>query len=334
MDSKAFKFLLFGGVFSFLLALISLDWYVFWYSPTSPSQQVMTPFTIHKGDSIRKIGYALEDTRLFSRPFYLKTYLRYQRWFHYFKYGDYILNPHDTPADIVLQLVEGKVQMHNLTIVPGTSWEQLKEKIQQSSLIKEDLLTTSDIEAFCYKNRIPSIEGWLAPDTYTISRDTKESDFLALAIARQHQILQSIHQENQCPLDIYDTVTMASIIEKESSLPSEYPFISSTYHNRLQIQMRLQSDPTVLYGRPKERTGPLTYKDLRYNHSHNTYVNHGLPPTPIAYPSKDAMITACVPAQSEYLYFVASTQQAGHIFSKTYKEHQHVRNSQAAHSKT
>lgn len=328
MDGKSYYFLLSGAIITFLTSLISLDWYFFWNTSAATNATVMTQVTINKGDSIKKVAHTLAQTQLFSRPFYLKVYLEYQSLFTYFKYGDYLLNPQNTPTEILNQLIEGRVRLHKFTITPGLSWEQLSDKISNSDIIEQELFTQKDIEKFCQTHRIPSIEGWLAPDSYFIAKNTKETKVLSVAVNQQKKVLKDLLQENSCPLDINDTITLASIIEKESGYIDEYKLISSTYHNRLKQGMKLQSDPTVRYAQTNLVGVKLKYGHLKNKHPHNTYINYGLPPSAIAYPSKNAIIAACLPSQTAFLYFVADKTRTKHIFTTNYKEHLHVKNAQ------
>lgn len=324
MDVKTFKFLLSWLIITFVTSLISLDWYYFWHLPADRESNALTQITVYKGDSGNDVTKSLINTELFSRPLYIKIYFSYLSLFSYCKYGDYIINPQLSPTQIISQITAGKVKLHKFTIIPGMSWEDLYLKIKETDFLEQTINSVKDINIFCLKNHIPSIEGWLAPDSYFIARGTKDLALLSIALKQQRKILKELSSDGQCSLDRFDTVTLASIIEKESSLINEFALISSTYQNRLQQGMKLQSDPTVRYSQAYMKNTNLKYKDLKQDHPHNTYLHYGLPPSAIAYPSKSAIIAACRPAQSDFLYFVAEPSKKKHIFTKTYKEHLNV----------
>ena len=325
MDKKLYNYLLVSTILTLITSALCLDWYLFWHQPSAKNSAIITQVTIHPGDSTRKIYNSLKDTHLFSRPYYLKIYLYYQSLFKYIKYGDYLINPQQSPTDIIQQILNGQVRLYSFTIIPGTTWKQLQENINSSSIIQK-ILTTSSIKDFCRKHNIPSLEGWLAPDSYFISRGTTDKAFIAMAIQQQKKNLIKISQSQPCTLDLHDTVTLASIIEKESSRVDEYSLISSTYINRLKKGMKLQSDPTVRYG--STTTGErLYYFDLEIEHPYNTYKHRGLPPSAISYPSKKALDAACHPQKSDFLFFVAEPKNQYHIFTKTYSEHLNVQKS-------
>ena len=328
MNIKKFNWKLLAAFFTICTTTLLLDWHFFWNTAACSEEQMPKIISVAKGDSLSKVSNKLVESQLFSRPLYLKIYLRYQNLFQYFKYGDYSIHPQQTPTEILKQLQKGKVQTYGITIIPGTNWSKLYEDLSQNPLIVNDLTSLTKQKEFCSKHQIHTLEGWFAPDTYKVSKYTKLSDFLTLAIERQKYLLEQITQTHPCSLSFDQALILASIIEKESSYQPEYSLISSAYHNRLAQNMRLQSDPTVLYGMNLKNKRTLTYSDLKNEHQHNTYKHSGLPPTAIAYPSKHAMIAACFPASTDYLFFVAKKDSSRHIFSKNFKDHVDVRRSQ------
>jgi len=167
------------------------------------------------------------------------------------------------------------------------------------------------------------LEGWLFPDTYHYHNNDTASSVLKRAAVKMQQVLEDAWHErsDDLPYDTaYKALIMASIIEKETGLASERPLIASAFVNRLNTNMRLQTDPTVIYGIGADFDGDIKSKDLRDYTPYNTYRINGLPPTPIAMPSKAAILAAVNPPQSDYVYFV-SKGDGSHQFSTTLKQH-------------
>ena len=166
-----------------------------------------------------------------------------------------------------------------------------------------------------------TFEGFLFPDTYYFAKTDAAMKMIETMVARFKEAIAPEDERNAKELgfNLLQWVTLASMIEKESSIPDEHPLISSVFHNRLKKKMRLQSDPTVIYGLP-HFNGNLTKRNLETPTPYNTYTHAGLPPGPIANPSASAIHAAVNPPKTDYLYFVAD-QQGRHIFSKTYADH-------------
>jgi len=221
-------------------------------------------------------------------------------------------------------LVSGAVIQHQLTIVEGWTFRQLMVAIKEHEAIRQTLEGLSDEEIMARLGK-PDLhpEGQFAPDTYRFSRSTSDLEFLR----RAHRILQDwLEQEwNQRAQSLpyqspYEALTMASIIEKETGLESEREAIAGAFVRRLERKMRLQTDPTVIYGMGDRYNGNIRRADLRRDTRYNTYTRHGLPPTPIALPGLAALKAALHPASGSALYFVAKGD-GSHQFSDTLDEH-------------
>jgi UPF0755 protein len=165
----------------------------------------------------------------------------------------------------------------------------------------------------------PSLEGYLFPDTYFVSRDMAPRQIIDLMVKRFWEVYHDLVEHRQVEMPLRDVVTLASIVEKETGLPEERPVIASVFLNRLKRKMRLESDPTVIYG-IKDFDGNLKKKDLDLPGPYNTYCHFGLPPGPIANPGRESLRAVLTPAETEYLYFV-SKNDGSHHFSATLSEH-------------
>jgi UPF0755 protein len=240
------------------------------------------------------------------------------------KAGEYGLSAALTPLQVLDMVVHGRVLLHRLTIPEGHTIDQIAEEIGRSRLSDPDAFRilardTAVVETLGLEG--PSLEGYLFPDTYYFPNQTP-----ALAIIQKmvqtfrEQFSDEWHQRAQAlNLSILELVTLASIIEKETGHPSERALIASVFHNRMKKNMRLESDPTAVYGiEPFE--GKITRRHVQAITPYNTYRIRGLPPGPIANPGRAAIEAALYPAQTEYLFFV-SKNDGSHHFSPTYAEH-------------
>jgi UPF0755 protein len=189
-----------------------------------------------------------------------------------------------------------------------------------------DITTRAGDPAFARSHGIPagSLEGYLFPDTYLFPRGVSAEAILTTMLQRFRSVFTAEWEQRaaQIGLTVHEVVTLASIIEKETGAPSERPLISSVFHNRLKKGMRLETDPTVIYG-IRDFDGNLTRKHLETFTPYNTYVIKGLPPGPIASPGKDALEAALFPAQTGYFFFV-SKNNGTHHFSSSFEEHQNA----------
>lgn len=228
------------------------------------------------------------------------------------------------PLAVLDLLISGKPYLHKIPIPEGSSMNQIGDILDNKKIVsKEEFLQSAHDPEVLKSNGIEanSAEGYLFPETYYFAKRSSARDIV-------DKMLKTF-QENYDPLwDIegkkynfsrHQIVTLASIIEKETGVPSERPLISAVMHNRLKVGMKLQSDPTVIYGIPNF-SGNITKKDLLTPTPYNSYTNYGLPPGPIASPGKESLRAALFPANVNYIFFV-SRNDGSHIFTGTYKEH-------------
>jgi len=270
----------------------------------------------------------------FANQLYTKNILKYPRLLRWYgvitnsansiKAGEYKIEVNMTPKDILRKVVAGDVNNYAFTVVEGMQTLQILAELQKHPKIKVTLTGLTPNEIISELDLpIVHLEGLFFPDTYFFEAGTSDVDFLRRAYYSMDQKLQTLWQDRapECVLDTpYEALILASIIEKESGLKSEYPEISGVYQRRLIAGMRLQADPTVIYALQDQLNGPLLKLHLRIDSPYNTYKLAGLPPTPIALPSLAAIEAALHPAPGESLYFVA-TGTGGHLFSKTLVDH-------------
>jgi len=242
------------------------------------------------------------------------------------KAGEYSLNQSMSPLRIFNILSTGAIKTYTLTIPEGLTAQQIADLLAKKNLtnMSEFIpLVMDKTLAASYHIDGTNLEGYLFPDTYVISRDTGARELIDLMIKRFQKIFTDLIKDQESTtgrlLPAKDIVTLASIVEKEAGLPEEKPIIASVFLNRLKKRMRLESDPTVIYGL-KNFDGNLKKKDLRTPGPYNTYLNYGLPPGPIANPGRESLMAVLKPAKTNYLYFVAKND-GSHHFSASLSEH-------------
>ena len=240
--------------------------------------------------------------------------------------GEYEVVPGTSPAGLLDLVISGRVLLHPVTLVEGWTCAAALAAIQANPVIRRTLGPVPDA-ALMSELGSPGVacEGELAPDTYLMPRGATDLEVLKLAHARLKDRLATAWLKRRADLPLatpYDALILASIIEKETGTPEERPRIAAVFMNRLRRGMRLQTDPTVIYGMGSAYQGTIRRRDLTTDTPYNTYTRDGLPPTPIALPSAAAIEAAVQPADSDELYFVATGRGDGrHEFSRTLDEH-------------
>ena len=238
--------------------------------------------------------------------------------------GEYLVAAGRTPLQILEQLVEGKVVLHRFTIPEGYTLIQIAQAVAAENLATaQDFIAAATNPTEAEKNRIPAgtFEGYLFPDTYHFPSNITAGEIVSKMVRRFWDVFTPAWQKRaeELGMTVHGIVTLASIIEKETGADHERPLIASEFWNRLKKNMRLESNPTVIYG-IEGFDGNLTRKHLRTPTPYNTYINKGLPPGPIANPGAKSLEAALYPADTDYLFFV-SRQDGTHQFSATYKAH-------------
>jgi len=278
------------------------------------------------GMSLRALGDRLASDGILRYPTVLVAYARLLGHANSIKAGEYEIAAGTTPRGLLRQLVEGRVKLHSLTIVEGWTTRDLVRALRKSSYIRLTLVDVDD-DALARAAELPGArpEGWFFPDTYRFPKGTTDLALLRMAHERMQVILDQAWAGRAAGLPLrspYEALILASIVEKETALDRERPQVAGVLIRRLKAGMKLQTDPTVIYGLGEDFTGDLTRRQLGRDTPYNTYTRAGLPPTPISLPGEASILAAVHPDTSDSLYFVASPKRDGsHVFSATLREH-------------
>ena len=318
--------ILLGLVLLSLLAAAGAELWLNLHSLDEPLQ-VAAPLTfkVPAGARLARVATELAARGVLARPRALVLYARWRGIASAIKAGEYEIDPGLTPRDLLDKLVTGQVLLHSLTIVDGWRVLDLLTAMRRNPDVLATLPATSaDVME---KLGMPGVnaEGQFLPETYRFAGGTTDVEILRQAHAALSRILNAawLNRDLGIPLhNIDELLIMASIVEKESGLPEELPKIAGLYLHRLKIGMRLQADPTVIYGLGDAYDGDLHTVDLRTDGPYNTYTRTGLPPTAIALPGAAAIEATAHPENTDALYFVASGRGDGsHVFSATLDKH-------------
>lgn len=240
--------------------------------------------------------------------------------------GEFSLEPGLRPRELLRVLSGHTVVQYRFTLVEGWTFVQLMDALNQDEILKK---TLGQGETGAWQEVLSTLgidhpEGWFLPETYLYTRGDTDADILARSWQAMQEVLQQAWQARHLDLPLaspYELLILASIIEKETALDSERNEISGVFVRRLKKGMRLQTDPTVIYGMGDTFDGDIRRKDLQADTPYNTYTRSGLPPTPIAMPGKASLMAAGQPSEGSALFFVADGK-GGHTFSNTLEEHQ------------
>lgn len=313
-------FLLLPLLLAFGYCLLAGSWLLL--TPVAPPQPVFVD--IQPGSNLQQIAQELQRRNVIRSALAVKLLARWHDQGSRIHAGRYQFAKAATPATILQRLLEGDVEKASLTIPEGFSLEQIIARIDASGYGDQEILRHWAYDpAFIAEMGIPatSLEGYLFPETYLFAPGSGEKQLLRMMVNELQRQLDDplLQQAKQMNLNRHQLITLASIIEKETAKSGEMPLISGVFHNRLERNMRLQTDPTVIYG-IEDFDGNLTREQLNTPTPYNTYLQHGLPPGPIASPGLKALQAAARPAATDYLYFVARGD-GSHQFSRTLKEH-------------
>lgn len=284
-------------------------------------------YTFNKGSSASSLVADLTKQKIIDKPFYFKVWGRLSGKTKKLQAGEYDLTAGLTPFQLLNKMVKGDVKLYAFTIIEGWSFKQLMQALHNNKSLKHNLSKADNNDSIMkkigYEGQHP--EGRFYPDTYRFPAGTTDIQFLKRAHSQMARHLDEEWANKAAGLPLknqYEALTLASIVEKESAAPSERPLIAGVFINRLIKNMRLQTDPTVIYGLGDDYDGDIRFRDLRKDTPYNTYTRKGLPPTPIAMPGLEAIRAALNPELTDYLYFVATGENGLHYFSSTNAEHQ------------
>lgn len=326
MKNKKDRFLRKFIIYLIFAGLAASFIYIF-FNPNYYQLKAPVKFVINKGQTLNDISQNLYKEGIIKNV-------------HFFKFAAYILNAEKTIKagqykipnglnyfQLVTIVLKGQPNLAKLITIPEGIWQRDIAKIFNRHLgIDESLFMnlSSDKNFINSLNlEVDNLEGYLLPETYYFYTDATAEDILRKLVQEQNRIFNdSINSKiKDMGMTRHQLLTMASIIDGESNIISEFPTISGVYHKRLSIGMMLQADPTIQYLiRNRKSFNRILYKDLEIDSPYNTYKYKGLPPNPINNPGKDAIIAAAFPEENDYLYFVADGK-GGHNFSKTYIQH-------------
>ncbi len=281
-------------------------------------------YEVVTGANLRSIGRDLQAQGILERPEYLRWMARTEGYASRVRVGEYEFSARTTPREFLEKIVSGKVVQWQLTIVDGWTFRQMLDAVAAHDKLTHTLAGLADAEIMV-KLGYPQLhpEGRFLPDTYAFPKGTSDVDFLKRAYISMQEYLVRVwpERDKNLPLASKDeALTLASIVERETGIPQERPMIAGVFVRRLQKGMRLQTDPTVIYGLGDRYDGNIHRRDLDAETPYNTYRIKGLPPTPIALPGKEAINAALHPQGGDALYFVARGD-GSHEFSSSIEQH-------------
>ena len=315
-----------------LLATIAFFWLASWFAaeyralPTRPPEPVF--FEVKKGKSAEAIARDLKDQRLIRSP---QTFLAAYRLFFSplsLKAGEYRFEAPVRLIDVLEAISQGRIYVLPVTLPEGLTGQEVAALLQEKGVVASaDFLKEFERQGLIasWDPAARDLEGYLFPDTYHFSKNTQAA---AVATRMVDQFKSTFTREwrrraADLGWTIRQVVTLASLIEKETSRPEERTLISAVFHNRLNIGMKLDCDPTIIYALKKkgQYDGDLRFRDMKLDSPYNTYLHRGLPPGPICNPGRGSFEAALYPAAEPYLYFVA-VGNGRHEFNVNFRDHQ------------
>lgn len=311
----------------FLIFVLVIGYIFYWFKSPNPINTDTVEYHLQEGSTFYRVAYDLEKLNVLRFP---KIFIDYAKLMHLtgnLKVGTYRFPQGITPEEILAKLVKGDIVTIKVTIPEGLNIYQISEKLSQDfpKVPKEKWLQLMNskelIKSFDSSLNIPNLEGFIFPETYVFDPNLSPKLVLKSVLSEFKKNLtpEMVKKAKELGLSYLDYITLASIVEKETAVSSERERVAGVYWNRLKIKMKLQADPTVIYGIWNKYKGSLTKRDLLTPTPYNTYTNYGLPPGPIASPGI-ASLKATLNPISRDLYFVAKGDGT-HIFSQNLKDH-------------
>ena len=302
----------------------------FVHTPVNVTQDQL--LTIERGTTGSKLAALLEQEKILEHADLLPWLLKLQPQLNKVKAGTYSLTGVKTLQDLLDMINSGKEAQFSVKFIEGKTFKEWRKNLENAPHLKQTLQGKSDKEIMVLLD-IPAVakavyewnnmDGWLYPDTYNYTPNSTDLELLKRSTTRLQKALDKAWNERDenLPLaDPYQMLILASIVEKETGIAAERPQVASVFINRLKANMKLQTDPTVIYGMGERYTGNIRKKDLETMTPYNTYMIEGLPPTPIAMVSESALQAVAHPAKTDFYYFVADGS-GGHKFTRNLNEH-------------
>lgn len=307
----------------FLLA-VGIGYYVYIQALSKPLDNRHLQLNVPAGVGVSWLANHLEQQGIIDNKYILRAYT----WINHrelnIKAGEYTLVDIDSIPELIYKVQSGKVIQYSITLIEGKTFKEYLQLLKSQKRLTDELegMSTAQImRAVGAPGQHP--EGQFAPQTYFFQKGATDLDLLKQAHLRLNNVLSDSWADRDKLIQVKtsnELLILASIIEKETGKASERPLISGVFNNRLRIGMKLQTDPTVIYGMGDNYKGNIRRKDLTRDTQYNTYTRYGLPPTPIAMPGEAAIYAAAHPEQTNALYFVGKGD-GSHYFSSTLKEH-------------
>ena len=312
-------------LFLSLLVTAALAGWLAYYAVSSLKLQPNSQeITIQPKSGLKSIANQLVQQGVLTEPWRFIIIAKALHKESYLQAGDYTLNRNVTPYQLLLSLNHGKATQGSVTFIEGRTFAQMRNKLEKNDAVKQTITVLSESEIL---RKIGSeytvAEGLFFPDTYYFDRNTADTVMLQRSYDAMKSKLDDAWSKRAAGLpykNSYQALIMASIVEKETGKASERPMIAGVFINRMRIGMRLQTDPTVIYGMGAQYNGNIRKKDLMTDTPYNTYTRNGLPPTPIAMPGLASIEAALHPASTKALYFVGKGD-GSHAFSNNLEEH-------------
>ena len=305
-----------------LLAIILSGAKFYYHLGISSYEGPSTEFVVKPGETFSKINYRLKKKGLISNPKIFYRYCQFKGLLTKFRSGNFLIKKGSSSLDIIETLLKGASIAPKLTIPEGKNIYEIGKMLEKRKICsyKEFIKATKDKDLlFSFGIPAKTLEGYLYPDTYRFSENTPPQQVISVMVKQFNRRWKSLGL-NVSLEKRHDLIKLASIIEKETGASFERPTISGVFHNRLKKRMRLQSDPTTIYGIYESFTGNLKKKHLLQKTPYNTYKIFGLPLGPISNPGLESIKAAISPKKHSYLYFV-SKNDGTHKFSTNYKDH-------------
>ena len=280
--------------------------------------------SVEKGQNLRQIITQLDQLGVVEGRWF-EWLVRFEGAANKIQAGEYEFSPGLTPRQVLVFLLKGKVNQYAFTIIEGQTFKQLLLELQAHPAIKKTLPAKATMAEYVEQLNIAekNLEGLLLAETYFFIKNTSDVELITRAYRAMQAFINPAwpKRDDKAVIDtVYKALTLASIVEKETGLASERKAIAGLFIRRLEIGMKLQTDPTVIYGMGDSYQGDIRFRDLRTDTAYNTYTRYGLPPSPIAMPGKAAINAVLHPVKTKHLYFVAKGD-GSHVFSQTLKQH-------------